>query len=246
MCGDHGARLRRCRLVPPRSSRHPDRADTRPSRVARVRRRADRVASRGPHESTATLDLLGFAGVVLAVLGALLWLAWPELLPIGGGSDLTHHLQLIDFIDRHWRLATQWRTRCSLATWSTTRRAVICWRRWPGAWVRQRRPARGVLRSWRSSVALKAGLVFLIVRRMLAASAQRGDVGRRFAVGAVLLLFPSVRLLHRVVRPVLVLCAGRVGDVCGRHVAGAGPRGSERPSAVSRRRSLGLPASACS
>ena len=55
--------------------------------------------------SKAALDLVAFAGIVLAVLAALLWLAWPDLLPLGGGSDLTHHLQLIDFIDRHWRLA---------------------------------------------------------------------------------------------------------------------------------------------
>jgi hypothetical protein len=55
--------------------------------------------------SNAALDIGGFAGIVLAVLAALLWLAWPALLPLGGGSDLTHHLQLIDFIDRHWRLA---------------------------------------------------------------------------------------------------------------------------------------------
>jgi hypothetical protein len=50
-------------------------------------------------------DVAALALVVLGVLGALVWLAWPELLPVGGGSDLTHHLQLIDFIDRHGRLA---------------------------------------------------------------------------------------------------------------------------------------------
>jgi hypothetical protein len=30
----------------------------------------------------------------------LLWLAWPHLLPISGGSDLTHHLLLVDYIER--------------------------------------------------------------------------------------------------------------------------------------------------
>src|SRR5262245_60452645 len=46
------------------------------------------------------LDLLAFTSIVAGVATALLWLAWPALLPTGGGSDLTHHLQLVDFIER--------------------------------------------------------------------------------------------------------------------------------------------------
>ena len=49
-------------------------------------------------------DLAAWAGVVLVLLGWILQLAWPELLPTGRGSDLTHHLLLTDYIERHWRL----------------------------------------------------------------------------------------------------------------------------------------------
>lgn len=42
--------------------------------------------------------------VVALTLTYLLWLGWPALLPLGTGSDLTHHLQLVDYIERHARL----------------------------------------------------------------------------------------------------------------------------------------------
>ena len=45
-------------------------------------------------------DLLAWSGVVGAVLAWLLRIAWPSLLPPGGGSDLTHHLLLVDYIER--------------------------------------------------------------------------------------------------------------------------------------------------
>lgn len=49
-------------------------------------------------------DLAAFGGTSGVVFFWLLWLAWPDLLPLGGGADLTHHLQLVDYLDRHWRL----------------------------------------------------------------------------------------------------------------------------------------------
>ena len=42
--------------------------------------------------------------VVASVLGLLLWLAWPMLLPPGAVSDLTHHLMLMDYLERTGRL----------------------------------------------------------------------------------------------------------------------------------------------
>src|SRR3989442_4559618 len=45
-----------------------------------------------------------FAAIVAAVVAYLQWLARPALLPIGGGPDLTHHLMLVDYIQRPWRL----------------------------------------------------------------------------------------------------------------------------------------------
>lgn len=41
------------------------------------------------------------ASVVIAVLSYLVWMAWPELLPLGSGPDLAHHLMLIDYLERH-------------------------------------------------------------------------------------------------------------------------------------------------
>src|SRR5207244_4259401 len=49
-------------------------------------------------------ELIAFGSIVTVVLVWLLWLARPNLLPIGGGSDLTHHMVLIDYIAHHWHL----------------------------------------------------------------------------------------------------------------------------------------------
>src|SRR5262245_35928058 len=49
------------------------------------------------HAITARSDILVFAATVAVTLGTLLWLARPELLPPGGGPDLTHHLLLTDY-----------------------------------------------------------------------------------------------------------------------------------------------------
>jgi len=38
--------------------------------------------------------------VVLSAAAYLLWIAWPSLLPPGGGPDLTHHLMLIEYVER--------------------------------------------------------------------------------------------------------------------------------------------------
>lgn len=128
-------------------------------------------------------DLATFAGVVLGVLVALLWLAWPELLPPGGGSDLTHHLQLIDFIDRQWRLAHTQADALLIGNMINYTPGSHLLAAVAGAWSRSD-GLHAVYPVLAVSVAIKAGLVFLIVRRML------GDRGHTpIAVGAVLLLF---------------------------------------------------------
>ena len=48
--------------------------------------------------------LFAVVAVFVFVLVGLLRLAWPALLPTGSGADLTHHLQLVDYIERHWQL----------------------------------------------------------------------------------------------------------------------------------------------
>jgi hypothetical protein len=45
-------------------------------------------------------DQLAWLGIVIAVGAWLLRIAWPSLLPPGHGSDLTHHLLLVDYIER--------------------------------------------------------------------------------------------------------------------------------------------------
>lgn len=123
--------------------------------------------------------------VVLGVLGALVWLGWPELLPVGGGSDLTHHLQLIDFIDRHGRLAHTAADAQLVGNMVNYTPGSHLLASLAGSWA-----GTDGLHAVHSvvalTVALKAGFVFLIGRRMLG-----GEVRAPFALGAVLLLFSS-------------------------------------------------------
>jgi hypothetical protein len=128
-------------------------------------------------------DLTGFAASVLGVLAALLWLGWPELLPPGGGSDLTHHLQLIDFIDRHWRLAHTAADAALVGNMINYTPGGHLLASMAGAWMRSD-GLHAVYPVVALLVAIKAGLLFPIVRRM---------VGTRFgapvAVASLLLLF---------------------------------------------------------
>ena len=54
----------------------------------------------GGQEAGRHIDFFAWAATVGLVLAWLLRLAWPSLLPPGGGSDLTHHLLLVDYIER--------------------------------------------------------------------------------------------------------------------------------------------------
>ena len=45
-------------------------------------------------------DLAVLLGTITVTIGYLLWLGWPSLLPPGSGPDLTHHLLLVDYIER--------------------------------------------------------------------------------------------------------------------------------------------------
>lgn len=52
----------------------------------------------------AAVEVVLLITVVVVVAAYLLWLAWPALLPLGSGPDLTHHLQLVDYIERQGHL----------------------------------------------------------------------------------------------------------------------------------------------
>jgi hypothetical protein len=52
----------------------------------------------------AAADLWMWTALVAAVAAWLVWVARPALLPLSTGSDLTHHLLLIRYLEQHWRL----------------------------------------------------------------------------------------------------------------------------------------------
>ncbi len=128
-------------------------------------------------------DLGAWAAVVLALCAWMLRLAWPTLLPPGRGSDLSHHLLLADYLERHWQLVhdpalagvmgemVQYTPGAHLL-------AVLA-----GAWT-----GTNALRAFYPLVAgctaLAAGFVFLIARRL--------SLPLPFAiVGVMLLLLPD-------------------------------------------------------
>src|SRR5262245_56582178 len=131
-------------------------------------------------------ELLVFFGIVAFIAAWFLWLAWPSLLPVGSGSDLTHHLLLIDYIDRTGTLP-QDRTLVPYFgemfdyTPGTHLLAVLA-----GRWTRSE-GLHAVFGVIALSVALKAAIVFLIALRCLpeAPSSARVPV----ALTAPLLLF---------------------------------------------------------
>jgi hypothetical protein len=60
------------------------------------------VIERTPRRST--VDVLVFGAVTVGAFALLLALAWPALLPRGSGPDLAHHLVLVDYIERQGHL----------------------------------------------------------------------------------------------------------------------------------------------
>jgi hypothetical protein len=140
-------------------------------------------------------DVAAFTGLVAAVLGWLLWLSWPALLPPGGGADLTHHLQLVDYLDRNWRLVHDPAVEAYLGEMVHYTPGAHLLASLAGRWT-------GVdgfhavypVVAW--SVALKTGFVFLIAMRTLQSwvrpkpgAPPAADPSMPFALIAVALLF---------------------------------------------------------
>ena len=148
----------------------------------------------GPLPTGSRSDLLIFAAVVATVFGALVWLAWPELLPLGGGSDLTHHLQLVDFIDRRWHLARTAADAMLIGNMVNYTPGFHLVASLAGAWGRTD-GLHAVYVVLAASVAVKSGLVFLIARRTLTSAdgerveARAADAPAALAIAAVALLF---------------------------------------------------------
>ena len=127
-----------------------------------------------------------FGAIVAGMLAWLMWLAWPHLLPLGRGTDLTHHLLLVDYIDRTGRLVHDRALEPYLGemidyTPGAHLLAVLAGR-WTG-----RDGLHALYPVVALSVGLKTGFVFLIALRCLPDSPPR--IRLPLATLAVVLLF---------------------------------------------------------
>ena len=127
-------------------------------------------------------ELAAFTGIVVTVMAYALWLAWPALLPPGGGSDLTHHLQLVDYIDRHWRLGHDAANEPYLGEMVHYTPGAHLLASLAGRWSGSD-GFHAIYPVVAFAVALKAGFIFLIARRAIG---SRG-VGSRSALAFALL-----------------------------------------------------------
>jgi hypothetical protein len=131
-----------------------------------------------------TPALIAFSGSVVGTFAWLLWLARPNFLPTGNGPDLAHHLSLLEYIQRHWRLVHDPALGAYLGemvdyTPGSHLLAVLI-----GAWFRSD-ALHAVYPTVAATVALKTGFVYLIALRLLPQTAPR----IAFGVVTVLLLF---------------------------------------------------------
>jgi hypothetical protein len=124
-----------------------------------------------------------FIVLVLATFGWLLWMARPYFLPLGGESDLTHHLQLVDYIEQRWRLPHDLAAFTQIGNMSNYTPGSHLLAALAGAWTRTD-GLHMVHPLLALTVALKAGLIFLIVIRLLPVDVPRLPI----AVTSVLLL----------------------------------------------------------
>jgi hypothetical protein len=102
---------------------------------------------------------------VTIVFAWLLWIARPAFVPLGHGPDLTHHLLLVDVIERSWRLPHDPAMEGYLGEFFHYTPGAHLLTSLAGAWLRIGgfRAAHPVLAA---AVALKAGFVFLVARRV--------------------------------------------------------------------------------
>jgi hypothetical protein len=130
------------------------------------------------------LDTTLFLVIVGLVWASLLRLSWPGLLPLGSGSDLAHHLQLIGYIERQGHLAREASAGALLGemahyTPGLHLLAVIA------GGLAGTDGLHAVYPVVTLAVALKAGILFLILLRLFSDSAFRLPL----ALAGVLLVF---------------------------------------------------------
>ncbi len=124
---------------------------------------ARRVARRGGHDSAA------WGLVVGAMFAWLLWLARPDLLPLGSGPDLTHHLILVHYLEAHWRLVHDPGVERFLGEMAQYTPGSQLLAAFAGAWSGTD-GLRALHATLAATVALKAGFLWLIARRALPAT----------------------------------------------------------------------------
>jgi len=129
-----------------------------------------------------------FAAIAIVAFASLLWRARPDFLPTGSGPDLVHHLALIGYIEQHWQLVHDVRLSEYLGEMIDYTPGIHLLAALAGRWlgIDGLHAVFGVVAA---TVALKAGLVFLIARRFLPDERSRDA----FAAAAVLLLLVPYR-----------------------------------------------------
>ena len=142
--------------------------------------------SLGPRDDDGRAELIAFVGIAGAVFASLLWLARPRFLPPGSGSDLTHHLLLIDYIERTGRLVHDAALGAYLGEMMDYTAGFHLLAVLVGAWF-WTDGLHALYTVVAVTVALKAGLVFVIARRLLP---RKGAAIPVACVAALLLFLP--------------------------------------------------------
>jgi hypothetical protein len=137
-----------------------------------------------------TAAIVACVALFVLLTGWLLWLAKPMLLPPGGGGDLTHHLQLVDYLERHWQLPDESQAG-ALGEMAHYTPGLHLLAALAGAWTGSD-GLHAIYPLLAFSVALKAVLVFLIALRLLPVSPARVPLA---LASVVLLLLPQAYFL---------------------------------------------------
>jgi hypothetical protein len=148
-----------------------------------LRRAADRWVRTCPAGDVPSSETATFLVIVSVLLAWLLWLARPSLLPPGSGPDLTHHLALVDYIEVHWRLPHDPQLAAVLGEMVNYTPGAHLLGALAGAWTRTD-GLHAIYTVVALTVGLKAGVIFLIARRMMPSNLPDTPL----ALSAVLLL----------------------------------------------------------
>ena len=134
--------------------------------------------------------LVACVTLLILLTGWLLWLGRPTLLPPGGGGDLTHHLQLVDYLERHWQLPDESQAG-ALGEMAHYTPGVHLMAALAGAWTGTD-GLHAIYALLAFSVALKAVLVLLIALRLIPVGPARVPLA---LTAVVLLLLPQAYFL---------------------------------------------------